>query len=1201
MKSVQKVIDGNDAAANIAFKVSEVCAIYPITPSSTMGELTEQWASQGKKNIWGTVPSITEMQSEGGAIGAVHGALSTGALTSTFTASQGLLLMIPNLYKISGELTSAVFHVAARALATHALSIFGDHSDIMAVRSCGMALMCSDNVQESQDLALISHAATLKARVPFIHFFDGFRTSHELNKTTIVDDDTIRAMIDEDLVFAHRARALSPEHPTMRGTAQNPDVFFQAREAANPYYNAVPGIVEEYMARFAQLTGRKYKLFDYVGAPDAERVIITLGSGGDTVASVVNALVKKGEKVGALRVHLYRPFSFQHFLKAIPTTVKTVAVLDRCKEPGALGEPLYQDVVAAYVEGIAEDKTLARPMPRIVGGRYGLSSKDFSPAMVKGVFDEIKKDSPKNHFSVGIVDDVTHNSIDYDPAFSILGEEVKQCLFYGLGADGTVGANHNTIKIIGEEAGMYAQGYFVYDSKKSGGRTTSHLRFGPDPINLPYLIHRANFLGVHQFQFFRQFDVLGPAAEGATVLINSPYPVEETWDKLPASVQKQMIDKKLKVYVVDAYHVARAAGMGTRINTIMQTCFFAIANVIPSDVAIKSIKAAIYKSYIKKGEQVVAKNNAAVDQAIANMFQMTVPEKVTANGDQRQQLPADAPQFVKEFTWALIEDRGESLPVSMMPADGTFPTSTAQYEKRNISQYVPIWDNATCIECGNCSFVCPHACIRSKFYDEAVLKDAPESFKSAKLRGRGFPGERYTLHIEIEDCTGCGLCVEACPVIVKAADPANKKSKAVRAINMAEKEPILAQERKNGEFFNKLPYNDRNLVNFSTVRGVQFAQPLFEFSGACAGCGETPYIKLLSQLFGDRMLVANATGCSSIYSGNLPTTPWTKNAEGRGPAWSNSLFEDNAEFGLGYRLTLDKHQQLARELVTELAPQIGDDLAKELLEARQETELQINEQRARVAALRDRLVSKTDSKSKNLISLADNLVRHCVWIIGGDGWAYDIGYGGLDHILAGGRNVKVLVLDTEVYSNTGGQASKSTPLGAVAKFATSGKSIGKKDLAMAAMHYGHTYVARVALGANPTQALRAFREAEAFDGTAIIIAYSHCISHGIDMLKGLTQQQLAVKSGHWPLIRYNPDLRDIGQNPLIIDSTRAKIALKDYIYTETRYTSLTKANPEHAAKLLEMAQKEVDQKWALYEMMSQRFDREILEKTPQNA
>jgi pyruvate-ferredoxin/flavodoxin oxidoreductase len=1201
MKSVQKVIDGNEAAANVAFKVSEVCAIYPITPSSTMGELAEQWASQGKKNIWGTVPSITEMQSEGGAIGAVHGALSTGALTSTFTASQGLLLMIPNLYKISGELTSAVFHVAARALATHALSIFGDHSDIMSIRSCGMALMCSDNVQEAQDLALISHAATLKARVPFIHFFDGFRTSHELNKTTLVDDDTIRAMIDEDLVFAHRARSLSPEHPTMRGTAQNPDVFFQAREASNPYYNAVPGIVEEYMARFAKLTGRHYKLFDYVGAPDAERIVVILGSGGDTVADVVKTMNKLGEKVGVLHVHLYRPFSFKHFLQAIPTTVKTVAVLDRSKEPGAPGEALYQDVISAYVEGIAEDKSLARPMPRIVGGRYGLSSKDFSPAMVKGVFDEIKKPSPKNHFSVGIKDDVTNNSIDYDPSYSILGSEVKQCLFYGLGADGTVGANHNTIRIIGEEANMYAQGYFVYDSKKSGGRTTSHLRFGPNPINSPYLINKANFLGVHQFQFFNQFDVLGPAADGATVLINSPYPVAEVWDKLPASVQKQMIDKKLKVYVVDAYHVAHDAGMGTRINTIMQTCFFSIADVIPAEVAIKSIKAAIYKSYIKKGEQVVAKNNAAVDKAIANMFQMTVPAKVTATGDQRQTLPADAPEFVKEFTWALIEDRGESLPVSMMSADGSFPTGTAQYEKRNISQYVPIWDNEACIECGNCSLVCPHACIRSKFYDEAVLKDAPEGFRSAKLRGRGYPNERYTLYVSVEDCTGCGLCVEACPVIVKAADPANKKSRTIRAINMADKDPILARERANGVFFDKLPYNDRNLVNFATVRGVQFAQPLFEFSGACAGCGETPYIKLLSQLFGDRMLVANATGCSSIYSGNLPTTPWTKNAEGRGPAWSNSLFEDNAEFGLGYRLTLDKHAQLSRELVTELAPQIGDDFAKELLTAKQGSELEICEQRARVTSLKEKLRNKTDSKSKNLLSLADNLIRHCVWIIGGDGWAYDIGYGGLDHIIASGKNVKVLVLDTEVYSNTGGQASKSTPLGAVAKFATSGKAVGKKDLAMAAMHYGHAYVARIAMGANPQQALRAFREAEAFDGTAIIISYAHCISHGIDMLKGLTQQQLAVKSGHWPLLRYNPDLRDIGQNPLIIDSTRGKIALKDYIYNETRYSSLTKTNPEHAARLLELAEKDVDQRWALYEMMSRRFEAEVSAKTTQHA
>ncbi|MFA5257360.1 MAG: pyruvate:ferredoxin (flavodoxin) oxidoreductase [Opitutales bacterium] len=1192
MKSVQKVIDGNDAAANVAYKVSEVCAIYPITPSSTMGELADQWATAGMKNIWGTVPHVAEMQSEAGAIGAAHGALATGALTTTFTASQGLLLMIPNLFKIAGELTPAVFHVAARAVATQALSIFGEHSDMMAVRSCGLALLCSDSVQEAQDLALIAHAATLKARIPFIHFFDGFRTSHELNKATLVDDDTIRAMIDEDLVFAHRARALSPDHPTIRGTAQNPDVYFQAREACNPFYDAVPGIVEEYMARFATLTGRKYKLFDYEGHPEAERLIVSMGSSGETVAATVRKLVAQGEKVGVLRVHLFRPFSFKHFLKDIPATVRSIAVIDRTKEPGAPGEPLHQDVVSAYVEGLADEEIPSRPMPRIVGGRYGLSSKDFTPAMVKGIFDELKKSRPKTHFTVGINDDVTGSSLDYDPSWSILGEEVKQCLFYGLGADGTVGANHNTIKIIGEETDMYAQGYFVYDSKKSGGRTTSHLRFGPNPINAPYLIHKANFLGVHQFQFFNQFDVLGPAAEGATVLINSTDPVDQVWDKLPASVQKQMIDKKLRVFVVDAYSVARAAGMGNRINTIMQTCFFAIAKVIPSEVAIKSIKDSIYKSYIKKGESVVAKNNAAVDQAIANMFEMPVPATVTATENHRQGMPDNAPDFVKNFTQALIEDRGESLPVSMMPVDGTFPSATSQFEKRNISQIVPAWESDMCIECGNCSFVCPHACIRAKFYPDSALDGAPDGFKSAKLRGRGFPDQRYTLHISLEDCTGCGLCVEACPVVTGEG----KTQK--RAINMQDKDPIFDQEKISGEFFEKIPYNQRPLINFATVRGIQYTQPLFEFSGACAGCGETPYLKLLSQLFGDRMMVANATGCSSIYGGNLPTTPWAKNADGRGPAWANSLFEDNAEFGLGYRLTLDKHNQQARELVTELAPKIGEELVKAILEAPQGTEMEIHAQRLRIGELKERISGLEDSRSKNLMSLADNLLRRSVWIVGGDGWAYDIGYGGLDHIIAGGRNVNILVMDTEVYSNTGGQASKATPMGAVAKFASGGKAIGKKDLAMAAMAYGHAYVARISMGASPQQALRAFREAEAYDGPSIIICYAHCIAHGINMINGLTQQHLAVRSGYWPLLRFNPDLRDVGQNPLTIDSTRGRIPLKEYAYNETRYRVLLKSDPERAAMLMKLAQKEVDERWSLYEVLANRYEKELAGAKP---
>ncbi len=1187
MKSVQKVIDGNEAAANVAYKVSEVCAIYPITPSSTMGELADQWSAQGRKNIWGTVPSVAEMQSEGGAIGAVHGALATGALTTTFTASQGLLLMIPNLFKIAGELTPAVFHVAARAVATQALSIFGEHSDMMAVRSCGLALLCSDSVQEAQDMALIAHAATLKARIPFIHFFDGFRTSHELNKVNIIDDEVIRSMIDEEQVFAHRARALSPDHPTMRGTAQNPDVYFQAREACNPYYNAVPGIVEEYMERFAKLTGRQYKLFDYIGHPQAERVMVSMGSSGETVTAAVEKLVEAGEKVGVLRVHLFRPFSFKHFLKAIPTSVKSLAVIDRTKEPGAPGEPLYQDVVSAYVEGIAEDPELERQMPRIVGGRYGLSSKDFTPAMAKAIFDELKKARPKTHFTIGINDDVTGSSIDYDPSWTTLDEEVRQCLFYGLGADGTVGANHNTITIIGQETEMYAQGYFVYDSKKSGGRTTSHLRFGPNPIKAPYLIQKADFIGVHQFQFFRQFDVLAPAAKGGIVLINSIHSPEDTWHHLPAKVQKQIIDKQLRVFVVDAYSVAKAAGMGTRINTIMQTCFFAIAKVIPSEVAINSIKKSIHKSYIKKGEAVVAKNNAAVDQAIANMFEMTVPATVSAGEEIKVELPADASDFVRSFTQALIEDRGESLPVSMMPVDGTFPTATSRYEKRDISQIVPNWEADMCIECGNCSFVCPHACIRAKFYPDGALEGAPESFKSAKLRGRGFPDQRYTLHISLEDCTGCGLCVEACPVI--KGEGKEKK----RAINMVDKGPIQAREKVNGAFFDKIPYNARELVNFSTVRGIQYTQPLFEFSGACQGCGETPYLKLLSQLFGERLLVANATGCSSIYGGNLPTTPWAKNAEGRGPAWANSLFEDNAEFGMGYRLTLDKHNELAKELLQELAPQLGEELVSSILNAKQETEMQIFHQRQRIGLLKEKLEKLDGSRVKNLQSLADNLLRRSVWIVGGDGWAYDIGYGGLDHIIASGRNVNILVMDTEVYSNTGGQASKATPLGAVAKFAAGGKSIGKKDLAMAAMAYGHAYVARISYGANPQQALRAFREAEAFEGPSIIISYAHCIAHGINMTNGLTQQQLAVRSGYWPLLRFNPEMRSVGRNPLTIDSTRGSVPLKDFAYNENRFRMLLKNDPSRAETLMAQAQKDVEERWALYDVLANRYEEEL--------
>jgi pyruvate-ferredoxin/flavodoxin oxidoreductase len=1172
-------IDGNEAAAYVAYRVNEVCAIYPITPSSTMAEFADQWASEGKTNIWGGIPDVVEMQSEAGAAGAVHGALQGGALTTTFTASQGLLLMIPNMYKIAGELTCAVFHVAARSLAAQGLSIFGDHQDVTAVRPTGFAQLSSSSVQEAHDMALIAQASTLEARIPFIHFFDGFRTSHEVNKLTLLADEQIRAMIDDDLVLAHRRRALNPDNPFVRGTAQNPDVYFQARETVNLFYEHTPAIVEKAMNRLAEVAGRQYHLFDYFGAKDAERIVVVMGSGADAARETVEFLEKQGEKVGVVQIHLYRPFSAAHFLAAVPATTKAIAVLDRTKEPGGTGEPLYADVVTTLAEAVTTGALPTTGMPKIIGGRYGLSSKEFNPAMVKGVLDELKKDAPKNHFTLGIVDDVGHTSIDYDPSFSVEPDSVIRALFFGLGADGTVGANKNTIKIIGEDPEFYAQGYFVYDSKKSGSQTVSHVRFGPDPIRSSYLIQAANFIGCHQFNFVEKTDVLEKAAPGATFLLNSPHGKDEVWNKLPRMVQQQIIDKKLKFYVIDGAKVARETGMGTRTNTIMQTCFFAISGVLPRDQAIDKIKKSIKKTYGKKGDEVVQKNFEAVDHTLANLHEIKVPDHVTSDLDMRPVVPDQAPEFVHKVTAMMMAGHGDDLPVSALPIDGTYPSGTTKWEKRNIAQFIPLWEEDICIQCGNCSFVCPHGVIRSKLYNQQLLEKAPASFKAAPIDARGFPDTRFTLQIFVEDCTGCGLCVEVCPA--KSKEETGKK-----AINMTWKDDILDDTKANVTFFETLPVNDRSRVDFSTIRGTQFLEPLFEFSGACAGCGETPYVKLASQLFGDRMLVANATGCSSIYGGNLPTTPWSKNHEGRGPAWSNSLFEDNAEFGLGMRLAADRHLHLARDLVTEMKDAIGPLLAEELVSAPQRTESEIRRQRERVAFLKEHLAPLDSDKARHLMSVADHLVRRSVWIIGGDGWAYDIGSAGVDHVMSTGRDVNIMVLDTEVYSNTGGQASKSTPLGAVAKFANAGKQVGKKDLALQAISYGNVYVARIAMGANPQQALLAFREAETYEGPSLILAYSHCIAHGINMQKGLDQQSLAVHSGHWPLMRYNPQVRQAGENPFVLDSPRPNIKLKDYTENELRYRMLSRTNPKMADQLMAQAQAAIDRKWKLYEDMA---------------
>jgi pyruvate-ferredoxin/flavodoxin oxidoreductase len=1179
MKKEMITIDANEAVANVAYKASEVIAIYPITPSSSMGEFSDAWSAANKPNLWGTVPTVMEMQSEGGAAGAVHGALQSGALSTTFTASQGLLLMIPNMFKIAGELTSTVFHVSARSLAMQALSIFGDHSDVMACRGTGFAMLTSGSVQEAPDMALIAHSATLRTRVPFMHFFDGFRTSAEVNKIELLDDEVIRAMIDDKLVFEHRKRGLTPDRPVLRGTAQNPDVYFQGRETVNPFYLDCPEKVQATMDEFAKLTGRQYHLFDYFGAKDAERVIVVMCSGAETAEETAKYLIDKGEKVGVLTVHLYRPFSVSHFAAALPATTRSIAVLDRTKEPGANGDPLFLDVVSAINEALDRGIATFKSMPRIIGGRYGLSSKEFTPAMVKAVFDELKNAEPKNHFTVGINDDVTHSSLDFDKNFSIEDEKTKRCLFFGLGADGTVGANKNSIKIIGEETDNYAQGYFYYDSKKSGTVTVSHLRFGPKPIRAPYLISHAQFVACHQFTFLERFDMLKYAVPGGTFLLNSTFGPDEVWEQLPQEVQKDIIEKKLKFYVIDGYKIAEATGMGNRVNTIMQTCFFAISGVLPRDEAIEQIKKSIKKTYGKRGDAVVKQNFDAVDHTLVNLKEVKVPATADSKFTRRSAVNEKAPAFVKDVLGKMIIFDGDNLPVSAMPIDGTFPTGTSQWEKRNIALEIPVWEPDLCIQCGKCAFVCPHAVIRQKVYEPALLDGAPESFKSLDAKFKELPGLKFTIQVSPEDCTGCALCVEACP----AKDKSNVSRK---AINMADQPPLRHQESVIWDFFLGLPETDRTKFIPTTIKNSQLLQPLFEFSGACAGCGETPYVKLVSQLFGDRTLVANATGCSSIYGGNLPTTPWAHNKEGRGPSWSNSLFEDNAEFGLGMRLTLDKHLELATELLQGFKAKLGEEFVTSLLSTDQSTDAGVAQQRKLVEDLKLKLKKIDDPRARNLLSLADDFVKKSVWIMGGDGWAYDIGYGGLDHVLASGRNVNVLVLDTEVYSNTGGQASKSTPRAAVAKFAAKGKGLPKKDLGMIAMAYGYVYVARVAMGANDQHTLKAFLEAEAYEGPSLIIAYSHCIAHGIDMRKGLDQQKAAVNCGFWPLYRYNPALIDEGKNPLSLDSKDPTISFEDYAYNETRYRMLLQSDESRAELLMKEAKSDSQKRLELYKQMA---------------
>ncbi len=1176
-----KTMDGNEAVAHVAYRVNEVIAIYPITPSSPMGEWADQWSSEGLPNAWGTIPHVVEMQSEGGAAGAVHGALQTGSLATTFTASQGLLLMIPNMNKIAGELTPTAFHVTARTLATHALSIFGDHSDVMACRTTGWAMLCSNSVQEAMDLALIAQAASLESRIPFLHFFDGFRTSHEVNKIDVINDDQVRSMINMDRVIEHRQRALSPDHPVLRGTAQNPDVFFQMRETANPYYAAAAEIVQSVMDKFRDTVGRAYRLFDYLGAPDAERVIVMMGSGAEVAHETIEHLTARGEKTGLVKVRLFRPFSVQAFLSSLPPTVRKIAVLDRTKESGAIGEPLYLDIVTALSEGANNGFAKLKSIKTIVGGRYGLSSKEFTPAMVKAVYDNLSADKPKDHFTIGINDDVTHTSLSYDPQFSSEPDNVVRALFYGLGADGTVGANKNSIKIIGENTDNYAQGYFVYDSKKSGAATVSHLRFGPQPIRSSYLVSRANFVACHQWIFLERYDMLSALTPGGTFLINSPFGADEVWNHLPRVVQEQLIAKKARLFVIDAYKVARDTGMGSRMNTILQVCFFAISAVLPGDQAIEAIRKSIRDTYGRKGEDIVARNMKAVDETLAHLFEVKIPSKASSTIEMPPPFSPSAPKFEKEVLAEIYAGRGDELPVSAFCADGTFPTGTAKWEKRNIALEIPVWDEKICIQCGKCAMVCPHAVIRIKVYDSKELTSAPTTFKSTDARDKELQGQKYTIQVAPEDCTGCGICVDVCPV-------KNKAETRLKALNIAPQPQLRLPERDNWEFFLNIPEFDRRKIKVGNIRQQQIQEPLFEFSGACSGCGETPYLKLLSQLFGDRAIIANATGCSSIYGGNLPTTPWTKNAQGRGPAWSNSLFEDNAEFGLGFRLSIDKQAEFARELLQRTAGTVGEELATALLTAAQKDEADIFEQRQRVDVLKERLAKLSSPEARQLLALADLLVKKSVWIVGGDGWAYDIGYGGLDHVIASGRNVNLLVLDTEVYSNTGGQASKSTPRAAVAKFAAGGKPGPKKDLGLIAMSYGSVYVASVAMGAKDEHTLKAFLEAEAYDGPSLIVAYSHCIAHGIDMTRGMQDQKMAVESGEWLLYRYNPEREQQGENPLILDSRTPTKKVQDFLGMETRFKMLTKSKPDDAKRLWAEAQKDAEARYRMYEYLAQR-------------
>jgi len=1176
-------IDGNEAAAYIAHLTNEVIAIYPITPSSPMGEYADAWSSQGIRNLWGTIPEVVEMQSEGGAAGAIHGALQTGSLATTFTASQGLLLMIPNMYKIAGELTPFVMHVASRSLAAQGLSIFGDHGDVMAARSTGFAYLASNSVQEAMDMALIAQAATLEARVPILHFFDGFRTSHEVAKIEQVPVDVVREMIDDQLVFAHRARALTPDHPFIRGTSQNPDVYFQARESVNPFYQRMPGIVQQTMDKFAALTGRQYQLYEYAGAPDAERVIVLMGSGAEAVEEVVDHINHHGEKVGVVKVRLFRPFAADELLKVIPATAKRIAVLDRTKEPGADGEPLYKDVVTAISEAYSGGTSKFAGMPRVVGGRYGLSSKEFTPGMVKGVFDELNRDQPKNHFTIGIYDDLSHTSLNWDEDFRTdAGNGVMRCMFYGLGSDGTVGANKNTIKIMGEETELYGQGYFVYDSKKAGAATISHLRFSPRPIHSPYLIanNEANFIGCHQPIFLDRYELLDHAAEGAVFLVNTSVTADRVWNLLTRKMQQQILDKNIGFYVIDAYAIAKQTGMGTRINTIMQTCFFAISGVLPRDVAIEKIKLAAKKSYSKKGQAVVEANWKAIDETVANLHKVAVPATVSSTHEMPEAVPAFAPEFVRKITAEIMSGRGDRLPVSALPNDGTWPSGTAMWDKRNLAQEIPVWDEELCIHCGKCPFVCPHSAIRSKLFSADMAKDAPPTFKHIQVKGKDFEqGMHISYQVAPEDCTGCTLCVDICPAVSKVDGH--------KALEMRPIAPLRDQERDNFEFFLKLPEYDRTLLKTSTIKGAMMMQPLFEFPSACVGCGETSYIRLASQLFGDRMVVANATGCSSIYGGNLPTTPYCKNGDGRGPAWSNSLFEDNAEFGLGFRVSIDKHAEHAGELLQQLKDQVGSEFTESILNADQSSEAGIFQQRERVAELRGKLAGIDTAAARQLASLVEYLVKKSVWIIGGDGWAYDIGFGGLDHVIATGRNVNILVLDTEVYSNTGGQMSKATPRGAIAKFAAGGKHTGKKDLAQIAMSYGHVYVAHVAYGAKDTHTLRTFLDAESYDGPSLIIAYSPCVEHGYDLGKQLQQQELAVKTGHWPLFRYDPRRRQQGMNPLSLDSPKPSVSYREFVKNEPRFRGLLKEMDENGGEVQAYYENELHKRFELYEHMAE--------------